>query len=79
MREVCTLQFFDDSILPFAVDVALHSDVVANLQDVLHVVLLLLHCQIVVVDNTNLDCTLALEVGVGKVPVDHSVVVIDLL
>ena len=50
----------------------------ADLRDVLHV-FLLLHCQVVVVNDTNLDCTLALEVDVGKILVDHSVVMIDLL
>ena len=66
--------------IPFfsAVDVVLQPDVIADLQDVLHV-FLLLHCQVVVVDDTNLDCTLALEVDVGKILVDHSVVVVDLL
>ena len=68
----------DVPILFFAVDVVLQSDVIADLQDVLHV-FLLLHCQVVVVDDANLDCTLALEVDVGKVSVDHSVVVVDLL
>ena len=51
---------------------------VADLQDVLHV-LLLLHCQVVVVNDTTLGCTLAVEVDVGKVSVDHPVVVMDLL
>ena len=52
----------DDPVFFFAVDVVLRPDVIADLQDVLHV-FLLLHCQIVVVDYTNLDCTLALDVG----------------
>ena len=67
-----------DSILFFAIDVVLQLDVIADLQDVLHV-FLLLHCHIVAVDDTNLDCTLALEVDVGKIVVGHSVVVVDLL
>ena len=76
---VCIHVIYDDVILLSAVDVVVLSNVIANLQDVLHVFLLLLHCQVVVVDNTDLDCTLALEVDAGKVSVDHSVVVIGLL
>ena len=76
---VCIHEIYDDVLLFSAVHVVVHSDVVTNLQDVFHVFFLLLHCQVVVVGNTNLDCTLALSVDVGKVSVDHSVVVIDLL